>query len=155
MSWNLSVALPQLSAKTFTGLIGFYFARAASAVAEKKPSSRNRVGDRSCEILWVLVGSESARSMRANQQNRIARVLHDPFGDAAEHPARHTRPAVGGHGDQIIPRRARQVDNFARRVAFNGARRDGFDALGAQLVDFGGEVWSASWRRASRNTAGP
>lgn len=41
-----------------------------------------------------------AGTNRPNDQHRPGQVTHHPVGDAAQHPAIHTAPPVGTHGNQ-------------------------------------------------------
>src|SRR5262245_11458572 len=49
---------------------------------------------------WTLGDPWADRLCGVDDQHRVARMAHDPFGHAAEHPPAHAGPAMGAHGDQ-------------------------------------------------------
>ena len=52
-------------------------------------------------------------------QDRAARVLHDPAGDGAQHPAVEPAAPVGPHDDEIGRALARLLEDFVGRIAFH------------------------------------
>src|SRR5262249_46327703 len=80
--------------------------------------------------------SSTLISLGPDNQNRIARVTHDLFGDASQRPTLDPGPPVGAHGDQIVRCALRQFDDLVGPRAYQQDRRNLFDTVLLNLTHF-------------------
>jgi hypothetical protein len=70
----------------------------------------------------------------ADQQHRVARILKDSLGYAAEQPPTYPGAAMRGKRNQVSRRFSGKLDNLARRFAFERGSEHASDSGGREGI---------------------